>query len=70
MDALCLNSLKCLVEFVFTHVNPRLWLGSYKLSNSPKLSLLFASGYINTGGHFLFPKYHTCSPLTVVPTGV
>ena len=51
------NTRDSLGEFESTCVNPR--LDSHKLSNSPNLSLslVFALGYINTGGHFLFLRY-------------
>ena len=45
-----------LIEFESTDVNPCLRLN--KRSNSHKLSLVFAPGYINTGGNFLFLKYN------------
>ena len=59
MYALCLynlmhaNTRESLVEFESPNV---IWKSFHKLSNSPKLSLVL-SGYINTGGHFLFLKY-------------
>ena len=58
MDAQGLNSLKQTLERAWSNLKVLMYSKNYVHINFQILpnSLVFASGYINTGGHFLFLK--------------
>ena len=54
MDTQRLNSLKQTLERVWSNLKVCIYVNFQILSNSLSLSLVFPSGYINTGGYVLF----------------